>query len=481
VAGGAGATPANLSYAYTLDNAGHRTSVTEQSGRKVNYAYDNIYRLTSETISSDPGGQNGAISYAYDAVGNRTQQSSTVPAITSGGFGYDPDDRFTAGDTYDANGNTITSGGIVNVYDFENHLVQQGSVKVVYDGDGNRAEKMAGGVTTVYVTASVNPTGYAQVVEENFSGSTTESIRYFVYGLDRISQRRQFSGGTQTSYYVYDGHGSTRALTDPAGNVTDTYDYDAFGNEIHTATTLATPTPNEFLFAGEQYDSDLHLYYNRARYLNVTTGRFWIMDTYEGNDEIPLSLHKYLYVEADPIDNLDRNGNEVDALVAGAMSETLNAISTVTGTTFTTVTHFPFHAVQVSSRAPLIYNDRRADLPGLCNACYGGGRQYLYRLTDPRGVPFTDRALVQENNQILQTSDPTVLFKTGQGWTTNSYFMDTVGYATTDRPFSYVYTKTEQTFMVSLGGKTYPLSTKVNQYTEKVNGNWNIEAVVIVP
>ncbi|MGA8224327.1 MAG: hypothetical protein WB780_21960 [Candidatus Acidiferrales bacterium] len=42
-------------------------------------------------------------------------------------------------------------------YDFENHLVQQGSVKVVYDGDGNRAEKIAAGVTTVYITASVNP------------------------------------------------------------------------------------------------------------------------------------------------------------------------------------------------------------------------------------------------------------------------------------------------------------------------------------
>lgn len=46
-AGGSGATPANFSYAHTLDNAGHRTSVTEQSGRKASYAYDSVYRLTS--------------------------------------------------------------------------------------------------------------------------------------------------------------------------------------------------------------------------------------------------------------------------------------------------------------------------------------------------------------------------------------------------------------------------------------------------
>ena len=58
-----------LSYAYTLDAAGHRTQVTELSGRTVNYGYDNLYRLTSETIASDPNSINGAVSYAYDPVG----------------------------------------------------------------------------------------------------------------------------------------------------------------------------------------------------------------------------------------------------------------------------------------------------------------------------------------------------------------------------------------------------------------------------
>jgi hypothetical protein len=34
-------------------------------------------------------------------------------------------DRFTAGDTYDNDGNTISSGGVANVYDFENCLIQR--------------------------------------------------------------------------------------------------------------------------------------------------------------------------------------------------------------------------------------------------------------------------------------------------------------------------------------------------------------------
>ncbi len=34
-------------------------------------------------------------------------------------------------------------------------------------------------------------------------------------------------------YYVYDGLGSVRALTNSTGTVTDTYAYDAFGNTTH--------------------------------------------------------------------------------------------------------------------------------------------------------------------------------------------------------------------------------------------------------
>jgi RHS repeat-associated protein len=118
-----------------------------------------------------------------------------------------------------------------------------------------------------------------------------------------------------TSYNVYDGHGSVRALTDTTGAVTDTYDYDAFGNLIHSTGT----TPNVYLYSGEQFDPDLHLYYNRARYLNVTTGRFWTMDTQEGNGEDPLSLHKYSYVEGDPVDAIDPTGRIISNFVYGGI------------------------------------------------------------------------------------------------------------------------------------------------------------------
>jgi RHS repeat-associated protein len=108
---------------------------------------------------------------------------------------------------------------------------------------------------------------------------------------------------------------------------TDTYDYDAFGNLIHSTGT----TYNNYLFAGEQFDPDLNLYYNRARYLNTSTGRFWSMDTHEGDDEDPTTLHKYLYTGADPVDLTDRSGNDFDLgslVVAAGVAVTLQAIPT---------------------------------------------------------------------------------------------------------------------------------------------------------
>jgi RHS repeat-associated protein len=334
-------------YNYTLDAAGHRTQVTELSGRTVNYGYDSIYRLTSETIAGDPNNVNGAASYVYDAVGNRTQKTSTIPGFPGGLTNYNANDQLST-DTYDNDGNTTASNGLGYVYDFENHVIQAGAgITMVYDGDGNRVSKTVAGVTTKYLVDPQSPTGYAQVVYETFSGSSSpshETSRIFVYGLERISQFRSYilnsASHTQTSYYVYDGHGSTRALTDPNGNVTDTYDYDAFGNLLHsTATgippggTTVTATPNEFLFAGEQFDSDLNLYYNRARYLNTSTGRFMNMDQYEGDSGSPASLHKYVYAGADPVNRFDPAGNDFDLAtqVAAVTIVTVLANLTITG------------------------------------------------------------------------------------------------------------------------------------------------------
>jgi RHS repeat-associated protein len=292
------------SYVYSLGAAGNRTGVTELSGRTVSYGYDNLYRLTSETIAN--AAMSGVVSYTYDAVSNRKQISSTLAAIPASGLlNYDANDRTTT-DTYDSDGNIISQAGIADSYDYENHLIQHGYITYQYDGDGNRVGKTIGGVTTSYLVDTLNPTGYAQVLDELQSSSV---VRSYTWGLQLVSESQLVAATPPaspwvTSWYGFDGHGSVRYLTSSAGAVTDTYDYDAFGNLI-SSTGL---TANNYLFAGEQFDPELGLYYNRARYLDVRAGRFWGMDAYEGDPNDPPSLHHYLYAYADPVFLTDPSG-----------------------------------------------------------------------------------------------------------------------------------------------------------------------------
>lgn len=123
---------------------------------------------------------------------------------------------------------------------------------------------------------------------------------YYTRGDELISQERD----GKKSYYVYDGHGSVRALADESGKVTDKYVYDAFGNLISSVGS----TKNDFLFCGEQFDPVTGLYYLRARYMNPSVGRFITMDSYEGSIDDPVSLHKYLYANANPVSNSDPSG-----------------------------------------------------------------------------------------------------------------------------------------------------------------------------
>jgi RHS repeat-associated protein len=289
------------SFFYQLGLTGSRTNLTELSGRKVAYNYDKLYRLTNETVSSDPS-INGTLGYFYDSVGNRTNRTGSLGSLGAVVSGYNTNDWLT-GDTYDNNGNTTLSGGIADQYDCENRLTNHnaGAVLLVYDGDGNRVKKTTGSGTTYFLIDDLNPTGYPQVVEELTTiGSTPTKL--YTYGLDLISQRQ---GAGTTHYYGYDGQGSVRFLIDGAGAKADTYQYDAYGTLIASTGS----TPNNYLFCGEYWDSDLGMYYLRARYFKPAIGRFWTMDSHEGIPDDPESLHKYLYCAADPVNRIDPSGN----------------------------------------------------------------------------------------------------------------------------------------------------------------------------
>jgi RHS repeat-associated protein len=315
-------------YAYTVGASGNRLTAAETfSGSAMNshpstinriYAYDDIYRLTSESIGGTSYTSSTTLNYSYDPVGNRLSRGVANLPLLPQSFTFDANDRLNS-DSYDANGNTLFATGFNQTqpdrYDSENRLIIRqtptNTVEIKYDGDGNRVSKKitSGGTTTItyYVVDELNPSGYAQVLEEHTSINYQPPgiHRVYTYGHSLISQDRLDNASWATSFYGYDGHNSVHYLTDPNGFVTDTYDYDAFGNLI----ARTGDTPNDYLFTGEQYDSDLGLYYLRARYHNADTGRFWTQDSFEGFGSDPASLHKYTYCANNPVNCYDPSGH----------------------------------------------------------------------------------------------------------------------------------------------------------------------------
>jgi RHS repeat-associated protein len=166
----------------------------------------------------------------------------------------------------------------------------------VYNSDGIRTSSTTNGVTTEYLIDANRD--YAQVLEERVNGNLIVS---YVYGRDLISQER----GDVTSLYLVDGLGSTTALTDANGVVTDIYTYESFGS----LSSQTGNTWNSYQFAGEQFDESLGEYYLRQRYYNTETGRFIGRDAYEGRIHEPLTLNKYLYAHANPVIYTDPSGN----------------------------------------------------------------------------------------------------------------------------------------------------------------------------
>lgn len=313
--------------AYTLGLAGHRTSITDLDGRRVEYGYDSLYRLTRERVTDASRGNTETL-WTYDRVGNRLTQTECTPRCGQGGvevltsYSYDANDRLLSENrngqvtsySYDANGNTtqkVAPGGTTTtIYNSQDRLIQAStptdSLSFSYDHNGIRQSKTVNGIRTEYL---VDPNqAYAQVIAEydDLGGLLVD----YVFGEDLIRQDR---GGTQ-SFYLYDALGSARGLADNAADLSDSYIYEAFG----TLEQAAGSTQNSYLFAGEQFDPDLELYYNRARYMDTSVGRFTQMDTWQGKRCRPLSLNKYSYAETDPVNLIDPSGR--NATLGGSLA-----------------------------------------------------------------------------------------------------------------------------------------------------------------
>ncbi len=160
--------------------------------------------------------------------------------------------------------------------------------------------------TVNYLVDSANPTGYAQVIEERDGDGTL--LKSYAIGDDVLSQSTHSSFPLSPSYFLCDGHGSTRQLVDESGDITAQYTYDSYGVMLGQTAGAQARQATDLLYSGERFDPALQQYYLRARHYNQANGQFTSLDPYSGNNHDPQSLHKYAYCHADPVNGVDPSG-----------------------------------------------------------------------------------------------------------------------------------------------------------------------------
>ena len=298
-------------YNYDLD--GNLISTVNPNGTAASYRYDAGNRLVSLTNSGPSSAIISRYAYTLDAVGNHTQVEQVEPLPTTPvrgqfSYAYDNDNRMItwAGQSqgFDANGN-MTSVSVTNLlsYDYENRLTQtvlaDATSAYQYDGVGNRVSANRAGMMTRYILDRNSP--LSQVLAETDSGGTITA--YYVYGLGLIAR---IDAGGNEEYYHFDSRGSTIALSDAAGQTTDSYAYDPFG----TPTAASGTTDNHFRYLGRHgvVDEENGLNYIRARYYSARRARFITKDPTTGKDGDSQSMNRYIYALNNPVRLIDISG-----------------------------------------------------------------------------------------------------------------------------------------------------------------------------
>ena len=298
--------------AYTYDMLGRITRETKTGREDISYTYDannnrkqmtignkttayqynkNDELLRTDTLHTDTE-KNDVVIYKNDKNGNQlaTVNRSEIPAEAKDTSYIDVD--VTLGDNQ-------LNDNVVNHYNALNQLTEtltkNYKVSFTYDAEGLRTGKTVNGEKTIYVWDG------DQVVMELSKGGAVQ--KRYIRGNDLVYADK--GENTEKTYYVTDMHGNVVQLLDESGNVTKTYEYDSFGNEVKPE----KKDENPYRYCGEYYDKETEEVYLRARYYEPSVGRFITRDTYTGESDEPLSLHLYTYCENDGVNMVDPSGH----------------------------------------------------------------------------------------------------------------------------------------------------------------------------
>ena len=283
---------------YTYDSRDRLTSVSDTlTGTVLTMAYDDAHRLTGMTR---PNGVNGNytydkrgfitrieegtvldLRYTYDAACQVVEANfvtvpidPTVVATTgSTNFFYDSASQITStpGYGYDPRGRQTSRAGSAITWDGASRLRTVGTASFSYNALSDLETRVESGNTNRYFynyAVGLNPI----MAERN--DNTGQFTRFYVWGPGGLLLYIINLPGNTVSFPLFDRVGSTLALTDGAGAVSDAYAYNAYGRVLSQSGTNQQP----FRFNGEfgirADPASAGLYHMRARWYDPVSTRF---------------------------------------------------------------------------------------------------------------------------------------------------------------------------------------------------------------
>ena len=240
------------------------TKKTLPNGQSIKITYNKEGMITQTTLlSSEEGGEDISVFYAYDAAGRVTA--------------YTNEEGYTVYTEYDENGNVIkltdAEGNVVtNQYDEVNALVLTTSAIDVdteysYDSVGNLVKTI-----------------------ENLNTTREEQTTNTFDNLGRVSTSTDAENGT--SSYTYDRLGNIATVSDPNGGV-NKYSYDSMGRITESENAIGSKKTYTYNDVGElasqknaRGQETTYEYYKNGWIKSFTDELGTVSYTYDGNGNV---------------------------------------------------------------------------------------------------------------------------------------------------------------------------------------------------
>jgi len=205
------------------------------------------------------------------------------------------------------------SGTTQLIYNWDGKLrsgrYNSNSLNIKYDPSGNRIYKEStNGSTTTKRKYIVDIVGDLPVILLELDPDNNNSIKKtYIYGNSQIIAQHNGKYDQPKYFYLHDRLGSVRQVINTSGTVKNRYTYKPFGELFEAAGEDETEeyVSSPFKFNGQYYDSEIKEYYLRARQLDPHIYRFTSRDPVQSKFEAPMTLHKYLYCENEPLNRID--------------------------------------------------------------------------------------------------------------------------------------------------------------------------------